>query len=554
MLFTNLEIAIGQKFRELAYIRRFEASAREPRQTQLLKLLSIVENNQDTAFGRKHRFGAIRSVEDFQSAVPPCTYEDLFPYIEREMNGEKGQLTQQEPVMFATTSGTTDKPKYIPITPAHLRDYTDAFQVHNYQLIKDHQAAARGRFLVISSSDEEGRTAAGIPYGAVSGVLCRNQPAILRRHFALPYQLGRIKDIDTKYYLMLRLAVPQNVSAILCCNPSSLLVLADQLRLHGEDLVADIRDGKVSRQFAVPEPTLAVLAPYLKPDRPAARALERILEADGALAPARVWAQLGLISCWKGGPMGFYLEQLPDHFGDVPVRDLGYMASEGRGSIPLTDEGAGGVLAVSSHFFEFVPEEDCGRPQPRFLTADRLDLDRRYYIYFTTASGLYRYNINDLVEVVGFFANTPVIQFVRKSAGFSSITGEKLTEEQVRIALSQTVKQLDLSGINHFTAAVQLARPPFYRCFVEIKGEMSDSLKRDFLHLFDLSLKSQNPEYRDKRDSHRLGRPRLLLVPAGTFARVRQKRVLEGAPEAQVKIPLLTASCDYMRAEVRRAV
>ena len=84
------------------------------------------------------------------------------------------------------------------------------------------------------------------------------------------------------------------------------------------------------------------------------------------------------------------------------MRDFGYMASEGRGSIPLDDSGAGGVLALTSHFFEFVAESDSDSSQPTYLTATDLQLGDRYYIYFTTMAGLYRYDINDLIEVVGF--------------------------------------------------------------------------------------------------------------------------------------------------------
>jgi hypothetical protein len=33
----------------------------------------------------------------------------------------------------------------------------------------------------------------------------------------------------------------------------------------------------------------------------------------------------------------------------------------------------------------------------------------------------------------------------------------------------------------------------------------------------------------------------LKILPQGTYTRLRQQRVLEGAPEAQVKIPLLSS-------------
>ena len=55
---------------------------------------------------------------------------------------------------------------------------------------------------------------------------------------------------------------------------------------------------------------------------------------------------------------------------------------------------------------------------------------RRYYVLFTTAAGLYRYFMNDLVEVTGFFHRTPLLRFVQKGKGVTSLTGEKLYEAQ----------------------------------------------------------------------------------------------------------------------------
>jgi hypothetical protein len=217
------------------------------------------------------------------------------------------------------------------------------------------------------------------------------------------------------------------------------------------------------------------------------------------------------------------------------------MASEGRGSIPLSDEGAGGVLAVTSHFFEFVSEESADSASPQFLTGDQLETGERYYIYFTTNAGLYRYNINDLVEVVGFKDKAPVIQFVRKGLGISSITGEKLTEEQVLVALKQAVLQLNLAEISHFTSEVELSYPPHYVCYAELNAALTDSVKNQFIGIFDSVLKTQNPEYADKRETKRLGMAELRILPHGTYTRLRQQRVHEGAPEAQVKIPLLSS-------------
>jgi hypothetical protein len=538
----RLEMTVGQAVREFTHINRFRRALRNPVEAQTAKLLQIVRANVDSEFGKKHHFDKINSIADFQRYVPQTNYEQLWPYIEQMLAGKNGLLTTEPAVMFATTSGTTGKPKYVPVTESHLQDYGHAFQVHNYKTIKDSPMAASGRFLIFSSNDEDGFTDGGLPHGSVSGLLRRRQSPLVQKFFALPQCIGKIKDVESKYYTMLRLGLAQDVTVILGCNPSSFLLFADQLKEHAGDLIADIFDGTLRKQYAPPPAISSQLTELLKPDRQRALQLEELLREHGELKPQTVWPNLSLLSCWKGGPLSFYLDRLPEHYGNLPVRDFGYMASEGRGTIPLHNGGAGGALAVSCHFFEFVEENDMDSPTPRFLTVDQVEVGGRYYIHFTTAAGLYRYNIHDLVEVVGMEHNTPVIQFVQKGLGISSITGEKLTEEQVYIALSYAVRQLNFSALEHFTFTVQMGYPPNYCCFVELKKEIPDSVAQEFLRVFEQSLQLQNIEYKDKRASRRLGAPTLQIVPQGTFTKLRQQRVAQGAPEAQVKIPLLNSS------------
>lgn len=541
MSFQNLDIKIGQIARRATHIRHFYNALKNPGEAQRAKLKSIIERHKNSAFGVDHKFSEITNYEGFKSRVPHSTYEYFSPYIEKLLHGETNQLTSDNPFMFATTSGTTANPKYIPITEHHLKDYTHAFQIHNYHLIESFEHAARGKFLIITSNDQEGYTPGGLPYGAVSGLLNRRQAPIIRRHFAVPYELCTIKDVDVKYYLMLRVSIGQDVTAILGCNPSSLLLLADQLNEHALELIKDLHDGTLKERYAPPAELRPAFEPYFTANPKRAKELQKLLERNGRLTPDMVWPRIGVMSCWKGGPMSFYLDRLPEYYGDVPIRDFGYMASEGRGTIPIHDEGAGGLLALTSHFFEFVSEEDMDSGIMNFKTIEDLKMDGRYYIFFTTNAGLYRYNINDLMQVTGFVEKTPVLSFIRKGMGVSSITGEKLTEEQVLNALTMAVKQLNLGEISHFTAEVELSLPPYYVCYAELSSDLAESVKVAFIRAFDQSLRMQNPEYEDKRSSKRLAEPRLKILPPGTYTRLRQQRVAEGAPEAQVKIPLLSS-------------
>ncbi|MBX9568753.1 MAG: GH3 auxin-responsive promoter family protein [Candidatus Obscuribacterales bacterium] len=549
MKYKNPFIAFGQFYRELTHVRKFREATLRPKSAQEQKLLEIIRLNQNTEFGKKHGFSTIQSIADYQQLVPPCVYEDLEPYITKQMNGIYNQISSEKPIMYATTSGTTGKPKFIPITPAHLKDYSHAFQIHNWGLTYDYPdtaCAPNGKYLIFNSNDQEGFTPDGTPYGAVSGLLRRRQSAFVQRYIALPPSVARIKEVEKKYYTILRLALTQKIVVIASCNPSTLLLMADQMQEHAEELIKDIFDGTMRREMVSSDPELAAeLDNYLVQDRDAGRQLAAVLDKEGTLLPCKAWPELKIITVWKGGPMPFYLDRLPEKFGISNFRDFGYMASEGRGTIPLADEGAGGVAALTSHFFEFVPEDEMQKSNKTFLTLDQLELGKRYFIYFTTAAGLYRYNINDLMEVVDFGNQTPILKFVQKGAGVSSITGEKLTEEQVTIALAFAQRQLQLGNVGHFILSVQLGNPPFYTGFVEPSGEMSDSVLTAMASIIDQSLQSQNIEYKDKRQSMRLGGIVLNRVQPGTFRRLRQQRVSDGAPEAQVKFPFLTNNSNF---------
>jgi len=82
----------------------------------------------------------------------------------------------------------------------------------------------------------------------------------------------------------------------------------------------------------------------------------------------------------------------------------------------------------------------------------RLDVGKRYFVYVTNAAGLYHYDMNDIVEVVGHYRQTPLIRFIQKRKGVVFFTAEKLYEVQVIAAVDNALAQL--RGTYHFIAAV----------------------------------------------------------------------------------------------------
>ena len=52
-------------------------------------LMKLLNDNKDTEYGKKYDFANIHSVEEYQKKVPVVVYDDLAPYLERMMDGEK---------------------------------------------------------------------------------------------------------------------------------------------------------------------------------------------------------------------------------------------------------------------------------------------------------------------------------------------------------------------------------------------------------------------------------------------------------------------------------
>ncbi|MDP6942906.1 MAG: GH3 auxin-responsive promoter family protein, partial [Myxococcota bacterium] len=91
--------------------RSFDRAADNPREAQLRRLDRLLRRRRETVFGREHHFSRIDSPEAYRRQVPMRDYEGFRPYIDRMLAGEQRVLTHEEPFMFTTTSGTTDRPK-----------------------------------------------------------------------------------------------------------------------------------------------------------------------------------------------------------------------------------------------------------------------------------------------------------------------------------------------------------------------------------------------------------------------------------------------------------
>ena len=230
-----------------------------------------------------------------------------------------------------------------------------------------------------------------------------------------------------------------------------------------------------------------------------------------------------------------YLDQF--NWDKTFYQELGYIATECRFGFSLDDTNES-VLFPHFHYYEFVEESELDNPHKHFLQIHELEVGKRYCAYVTTYSGLYRYNMNDLVEVGGKFYNTPTVHMVSKVNGIVSMTGEKLYEPQFIDAVHKAEELMDIKT-KFFVgfADVRESKYHFYYEFVDEKIDQETA--EEFTKVVDRKLQEINNEYESKRASFRLKEPQAHILLSNAYSRFKTACLRDGLRDGQFKFNLL---------------
>ncbi|MDP3801077.1 GH3 auxin-responsive promoter family protein [Brevundimonas sp.] len=511
-----------------AALDRLMRAAGRPAAAQAGALAAILKANRDTTFGRAHGFAGIAGPDAWRAAAPIVEYEDLRPWIERQI-ADEAALVAERPLMYARTSGTTAAPKYLPVTPTGLAQMKRAQRVMSFV---QHRACRlfSGRILALGGARCEETLAGGVPAGSVTGLIYETMPAVVRRKYVVPPEVFSIADAELKYAAVTRLALQHaDLTAVSTANPSTLLRLRDHSRANWGKLLAEVADGTFAGTGSLTPAQARAMTAALFPAPERARALARAAE-PGEPSIAALWPNLAGVVTWTGGSCALAAAAVRRSLApETLMIDAGYVASELRGTVVVDARRNLALPLLEDTFYEFVEADDweAGRRDTRL--AHELEPGRDYQVIITTTGGLYRYRINDILRAGPIIGATPTLSFQRKGRGVTNITGEKLSETQINLALAEAAAPAGCDVLFHLVLADE--DRAVYVAWLEVEGA-GDDLAQDV----ERALVRLNIEYAAKRRSGRLAPVEVRRLRPGAGAAYRRWCVAGGQRDSQFKV------------------
>ena len=408
----------------------------------------IVAQAGRTAFGSDHHFNDVRVYKDFKEAVPIREYEQLTPYINRILKGEKDILWPGRPAYLAKTSGTTDGVKYIPITrssiPNHIESARNALL--SYVAETGNGSFLDGKLMFLSGSPVLEQQA-GIKTGRLSGIVNHHVPSCLRSSQMPTYVTNCVEAWEEKVRRIVEETIHEDMRLI-SGIPPWVQMYFDQLQRKKALPVKDI----------FPNFSLFVYGgvnfqPYQA----------KLFETIGKKVDS--------------------IELYPTSEGFIAYQN----SQVKEGMLLLTNSGI---------FYEFIPADQYFNENPTRLSIEEVETGVNYALIINSNAGLWGYSIGDTVKFLSLYPHRLVVS--GRIRHFISAFGEHVIGEEVEKAMRLTCEEFREVKLIEFTVGPQVNPKeglPHHEWLVSFANRPKDM--KAFKSKLDLHLRSLNPYYDD---------------------------------------------------------
>ena len=521
-------------------LERMEAASRRGRAISYETLMQLVRDNEDTEYGKKYGFREICSYTDYAARVPLSGYEDYEPYIERMIGfGQKDLITADEVVYYAHTSGTSGASKMIPCTRKSLDIlFSSVFQ----RVFGLYEAGCRSRSGegmpackgINLMESRIGYTPYGVAHGAVSETL--NHVGETPSYHALPEEIiYPTAEFDRRHVKMLFALRERHLSFLMATFSPTLYDMIAYLRHHWRILCDDIASGRICTEITVDPNLRRTLEERMDPDPERTAQIRTIMEnhENDAFVPL-LWPDLKLIATVGTASFAPFIDRLRVSLGqEIAVDYLGYVCSEATIGAALHEDEAAYMLLPFSGFYEFIPMEEGASDE--ILLMDQLEVGKEYEVIVTNLSGFYRYRLGDVIRVIGYHNECPMIVFSYRKNQLVSMYGEKVTETALYEAVKAMAQETGDTILEYSVYADTQTDPGHYIVLLESDREIMPETWTYYSGILNQKLCDVHDSYRKKIIQRTLLPLEVKFVQPQTYALYRDLKVMGGASPNQIK-------------------
>lgn len=507
-------------------------------------LRHLMRDNKNTVYGKANNFKDVKSVSDYQSIVPLSTYADYEDYVMRMAQGEKGLITNRFVRRFTESSGSTGRSKLVPLSGyAEWNCQCFSFSAPVGCAVK-YFRKEKHRFLppqrgLLTAEVSKRKLPGGASVSCLSSIPLLNLKPIVPFITCTPKEVMMPKgELDADlHYLKLRYALQdEDISYLGTIFITTLESMFFYMEENWEMLCDDIEKGTINESIKMPDELRRKLLKKTKPKPERAAKLREEFEKGFDESPIipRIWPKCGWMYGMGTGALSHYAKKLRRYIGeDMPIHYLGYAATEALMAVPVELDSFEYVMLPHNGFYEFLPLDAPEGTRP--LTISELEVGKEYELILTNLSGFYRYRIEDVVKVTGYYHQSPKVTFCYRLNQIANISGEKINQLAFDEIVGNFSEEMDEIFVGYSIYPDRDTSPGHYVLLVEGTKEHTAADEKLYSEKFEEALCNGNVSVAPLIKGGALGHCEVKFLRHGTYDDYRQMLKDGGANLNQIK-------------------
>ena len=468
-------------------------------------LLTILKDNANTEAGMSYNFSDMDSEEKFRDGVTLSRYSDYRDFVECMRLGDEDLITSYKLNSFLKTSGTEGDEKIIPLTETALSHYKNYIDIPCTTI----RERCGGKRLMISLL----RADLSAPQTKVSDMLLSGA------YYSYQYRHGLLdikqfageeplnfyhRNCDFYFAKVWLAFANSDITTMESIFLYDILLFFRYMEKHYHEIIEFMESGNIPLSVNLPHTAKNALL-SISVDKTRLQKIKSECDKGFDNIVLRLWPRLRVISGIGSDIYSHEEAVLKKYTGDTPLWYFCYVASECHIGIPLFPGSKAYMLLPDSAYYEFLPEEHTVEPEKWVKRSSEVEIGKNYEIVLTTFNGFYRYMLGDIVKVLGFYGEAPIIKFLYRRNQVLNIAGEKINEKALTSAANYTLAFYRHDALEYFVRADYSETPARYEAFFSSEKKLDELDIAYFSRVLDTTLKQESFDYGDLRNLKMIG-------------------------------------------------